>query len=300
MSWRPTSACGLGCLPRISALTRVAPLKRVWRVLALAAVVGAGLSVALIAPLLPAARRVRVLRGWFRAVVAAAGLRLLVTGTAATGPVLVAANHVSWLDIPAILSVQPMRVLAKSEVRRWPVLGLLAARGGALFIDRNRLRRLPATVAEIAATLRNGDSVLVFPEGSTWCGRTGGRYHSATMQSAIDAEVPVQPAALHYRLADGTPTTVAAFVGTDSMLASVWRIAATRDLLVEVHLSPPIDTAGRTRREAAHAVARRIRADRHGGLAAAPAQGATPDRTKSTFAGRSRAKPAPSPRDRAH
>jgi 1-acyl-sn-glycerol-3-phosphate acyltransferase len=231
----------------------------VWRVLALAAVVAAGLGVALIVPVLTIAGRERVVRGWFRAVVAAAGVRMMVTGSAGPGPVLVAANHVSWLDIPAILSVQPMRVLAKSEVQRWPVLGLLAARGGTLFIDRTRLRRLPMTVAEIAAALRGGDSVLVFPEGSTWCGRTGGRYHAATLQSAIDAGVPVRPVTLRYRLGDGTPTTVAAFVGTDSMLASVWRIAATRGLVVEVHVGPPIDTAGRTRRDTADTVARRIR-----------------------------------------
>jgi 1-acyl-sn-glycerol-3-phosphate acyltransferase len=240
---------------------------RVWRVLALAAVVGAGVGVALIVPVLTTSGRERLVRGWFRAVVAAVGVRLVVTGTTRPGPVLVAANHLSWLDIPAILAVQPMRVLAKSELRRWPVLGLLAARGGTLFIDRNRLRRLPATVAEIAATLRNGDSVLVFPEGSTWCGRPGGdahdsstrRVHPATMQAAIDAGVRVRPVALRYRLADGTPTTVAAFVGTDSMLASVWRIAAIRGVVVDVQLRPLVDTDGLTRRATAETVARRIR-----------------------------------------
>jgi 1-acyl-sn-glycerol-3-phosphate acyltransferase len=240
----------------------VASPVRLWRVLALAAVVGAGVGVALIVPLLTPAGRQRMVRGWFRAVVGAVGARLVVSGAAGPGPVLVAANHLSWLDIPAILSVQSMRVLAKSEVRHWPVLGLLAARGGTLFIDRNRLRRLPATVAEIAATLRGGDSVLVFPEGSTWCGghveSTRRRVHPATMQSAIDAGVSVRPVVLRYRLADGTPTTVAAFVGTDPMLASVWRIAATRGLVVEVHVGRPVDTAGRTRRATAGLVARRI------------------------------------------
>jgi len=255
VNWTPTSECGHGCLPPISALPRVTLPVRVWRVLVLVAVVTAGIGVALAVPVLTAAGRTRLIRAWFSAVVAACGVRLVVTGDATVaagrGAVLVAANHVSWLDVPAILSIQPIRVLAKAEVRHWPVLGLLAARGGTVFIDRIRLRRLPATVAEIAATLVGGESMLVFPEGSTWCGRSAGRFRPATMQSAIDAGVPVRPVALRYRLADGMPTTVAAFVGTDTMLASVWRIAATRGLVIEVHVGPLVETAGRSRREVA-------------------------------------------------
>jgi hypothetical protein len=135
------------------------------------------------------------------------------------------------------------------------VIGIMAARGGTLFIDRNQLRRLPATVAEIAAVLRGGETVLVFPEGSTWCGRIGGRFYPATMQSAIDAGVPVRPVAVRYRLADGSPTTVAAWVGDDTLLASVWRIAGTRGLTIEVDPGALVDTTTRTRREVAAEVA---------------------------------------------
>ena len=111
--------------------------------------------------------------------------------------------------------------VAKSDVRAWPVIGLLAARGGTLFIDRDRLRRLPAPWPRSPTRLRDGQSVLVFPEGSTWCGRTQGRFYPASFQAAIDAGAPVRPVALRYRLADGSPTTAAAFVGDDTLIASV-------------------------------------------------------------------------------
>jgi 1-acyl-sn-glycerol-3-phosphate acyltransferase len=240
------------------------------RVLALVGVLIGGIGVAIAAPLLSPVGRGRAIRGWFRAVVASSGVRLVLKGTdentpaganagggalSGQGPALVAATHSSWLDIPALSSLQSMRVLAKSEVRGWPVLGLLAARGGTLFIDRTRLRRLPATVAEIAGVLRGGETMLVFPEGSTWCGRTGGRFYPATMQSAIDAGVPVRPVAVRYQLADGTPTTVAAWVGDDTLLASVWRIAGTRGLTIEIEACPLVSTADVTRRETATAVA---------------------------------------------
>jgi 1-acyl-sn-glycerol-3-phosphate acyltransferase len=155
------------------------------------------------------------------------------------------------LDIVAVLAVEPMRVVAKSEVRRWPVIGLLAARAGTLFIDRNRLRRLPGTVAEIAGALRTGQSVLVFPEGTTWCGRTGGRLYPATFQAAVDAGTAVRPVVLRYLLADGSPTTIAAFLGNDSLPASLLRVAATRGLVVEVSPGAVVPAAGATRRDLA-------------------------------------------------
>jgi len=272
----------------MSTLPRVSFPVQVGRVLALAAVMVGGVGVALAVPVLSAGGRARAIRGWFRAVVAASGARLQLTGspersgttggtpsaertgttggtpsadlTGTDGAALIASTHVSWLDIPALLAMQPMRVLAKSDVRGWPVIGIMAARGGTLFIDRNRLRRLPATVAEIAGVLRGGETVLVFPEGSTWCGRTGGRFYPATLQSAIDAGVPVRPVAVRYLLADGSPTTVAAWVGDDTLLASVWRIAGTRGLTVEVEPGTLVDTAASTRREVAAEVARHAKA----------------------------------------
>lgn len=84
------------------------------------------------------------------------------------------------LALPLVRSV---RLLAKSEVRSWPALGALAARTGALFVDRVRLRALPGTVAEIAAAVASGDSVTVFPEGTTWCGAAAGPFRHAAFPS---------------------------------------------------------------------------------------------------------------------
>ncbi|MYR55961.1 1-acyl-sn-glycerol-3-phosphate acyltransferase, partial [Streptomyces sp. SID625] len=72
---------------------------------------------------------------------------------------LLVANHVSWLDVPLLAAVRPARMLAKREIRRWPLAGRLAAGGGALFIERDRLRALPGTVGRIADALRAGTAV---------------------------------------------------------------------------------------------------------------------------------------------
>lgn len=106
--------------------------------------------------LLGQAPRDRLIRWWAYGVVRAFGVRVRVIGRPqpsageARAGALVVANHISWLDIPLVAAVLPGRMLAKSEIRRWPVLGTLAALGGTLFVDRDRLRALPTTVRDIA------------------------------------------------------------------------------------------------------------------------------------------------------
>ena len=244
--YAPRSGCGRGCLPRPGTTPLAAWPVRIVRLVALVVVLLGGIGVAVVTPLLSRPARSSVKRLWFRGILRASGVRLRVVGGAlpagSARGTLITANHVSWLDIPAVLAVEPVRVVAKSDVRGWPVIGLLATRGGTLFIDRGRLRRLPATVAEIAGVLGEGQHVLVFPEGSTWCGRTQGRFHPAAFQAAIDAGAPVRPVSLRYRLTGGTTTTAAAFVGDDTLLASVFRVVSTRGLVAELVVGPAART----------------------------------------------------------
>jgi 1-acyl-sn-glycerol-3-phosphate acyltransferase len=240
----------------------VGPLRQALRLIGLVIALMGGVVVAASMPMLTRAGRGRVVRGWFRALLWTAGVKLRVVGDprlAIRPGTLITANHVSWLDIPAVLAIEPARVVAKTDVREWPVIGLMAARAGTIFIDRRRIKRLPVTVSEIAANLHNGQSVLVFPEGSTWCGRTQGRFYPAAFQSAIDADAPVRPVALRYRLADGTATTAAAFVGDDTLLASVLRVTAVRGLVAEIEAGPVAHARGAARRSMAAATATVIR-----------------------------------------
>ncbi|WP_143569361.1 lysophospholipid acyltransferase family protein, partial [Streptomyces acidiscabies] len=99
------------------------------------------------------------------------------------------------------------------------------------------------TVATIAGALRGGRAVAVFPEGSTWCGREHGRFRRAVFQAALDAGTPVQPVRIRYRTADGRESTAPAFIGDDSLLASVWRVVTARRLVAEVEVLPVVDPA---------------------------------------------------------
>ncbi|WP_344446680.1 lysophospholipid acyltransferase family protein, partial [Kitasatospora nipponensis] len=242
--WLPTAPCTPeACVPPPDPVVGLA--RRLLRTVVCAGVLVAGIT---LAPLVRSrSRRVArlLVRAWARLLVASLGVRLRSTALRTTalrsgGPALLVVNHVSWLDILLVAAVCPGRMLAKTEVRAWPAVGPLAAWGGTLFIDRDRLRALPGTVDQVAAALRRGERVVVFPEGSTWCGRGGGRFRPALFQAAIGAGAPVEPVALRYRRTDGQPTSAPAFVGDDDLISSLRRVIAQRGLVAEVVLPPAI------------------------------------------------------------
>ncbi|MFE2629251.1 lysophospholipid acyltransferase family protein [Streptomyces sp. NPDC059374] len=246
--WRPGAPCTPRTCVERAARTRALPWA-VLRLTALLVLLATGATVRLVTASLGIRLPPGPVRRWCRWVVRAAGVRVRIGGEAVPAAgVLIVARHVSWLDVPLLAAVRPARMLAKSEIRSWPVAGRLAARGGALFIDRDRIRALPGTVARVAGHLRSGHAVAVFPEGSTWCGRAGGPFRPAAFQAALDADVPVVPVRLRYRVPGGPPATVPAFVGDDTLARSVWRVVRARGLSAEAEVRAPLLPGPRTDR----------------------------------------------------
>lgn len=232
--WAPTSPCTPDCLPVdepiVGRMRLAARLTGMFLVL---------LGAVLVAAVLPGRATDRWLQACCRAVLRAAGVRLRITGRIDAGG-LVVANHMSWLDILALGALTPLRMLAKLEVRGWPVIGGLAARTGAVFVDRAGLHALPAVVSGTADALRTGATIGVFPEGTTWCGAAAGEFRRAAFQAAIDAGVPVRPVAIALRGPDGAPARGAAFVGEQTLIDSLLRVARMPGLVCEVTVLPAI------------------------------------------------------------
>jgi 1-acyl-sn-glycerol-3-phosphate acyltransferase len=225
------------------------------RLAAVVAVVACSPAVLGLCAVLAGRRRARVVRGYHRVLLAAAGVRLRVIGPAypvraAGRGFLTVADHVSWLDVPVLCAVYGSRMLAKAEVRGWPVIGPVAAAAGTVFLRRDRLRALPAAVAAMAQALRTGDVVAGFPEGTTWCGIARGRYRPAMFQAAVDAGVPVVPVSLRFTVDDLLCTRVA-FVGAHTLPGAIWRTVTQPRLEVRVRAGQAISPAGSTRRDLA-------------------------------------------------
>ncbi|MFE9257756.1 lysophospholipid acyltransferase family protein [Streptomyces sp. NPDC006879] len=296
--WLPAAPCTPArCVP-VSG-PKVAQPRAVGRLLAGLAIVLLGLLLAPAVLHLGPRQRSRAVRAWARALVRGFGVRIRISGTGACLPLahgsLVVANHISWLDIPLVASVAPSRMLAKSEIGRWPVLGLLASCGGTLFVDRERLRALPATVDRLAGVLRTGSSVTVYPEGSTWCGRSSGRFRPAAFQAALDAGVAVQPIRITYRSADGTGTTAPAFIGADTLAASLWSVVNARAVTAEVRVLPRIPPGLHTdRRSLAGAAQRSVAGPGVGAVARASHRGCNGPGAQDALASESANRPSES------
>jgi 1-acyl-sn-glycerol-3-phosphate acyltransferase len=207
---------------------------------------------------LPGGARARWLCTCYRIVLRCSGVRLRVMGRLGDGGELLAANHLSWIEVLAVGTLRPIRMVAKREMGDWPVIGRVARRSGALFVDRAGLRGLRATVAATAEALREGADVAVFPEGTTWCGAAAGPFRRAVFQSAIDAGAPVRPVAVVLRLPSGERATTAAFIGEQTLWDSLMRVLRLPGLDCELTVLPAMAPMGDRRelaRQAGEAIA---------------------------------------------
>ena len=187
---------------------------------------------------------------WSAALVRHLGLALHVRGTAPRpGATLVVANHVSFLDIAAIHAAIPQaRFVSKADVLAWPLLGWLIRNAGTLFIERERKRDALRVVHAMAESLQRGETVAVFPEGTTGSGDVPLPFHANLLQAAIATGTPVQPVVLRYAAPGEHVATAAQFLGETTLLQAVWRMASARGLAVHVEILPPVATAHADRR----------------------------------------------------
>jgi 1-acyl-sn-glycerol-3-phosphate acyltransferase len=161
---------------------------------------------------LPLRRRIPV--RYHRMVCAILGVRVREIGRRMhEHPLLIVANHSSWLDIPVITAVAPVVFVAKQEVAGWPVFGLLAKLQRTVFVDRTRRHKTRDVNAEIAQRLAEGDPVVLFGEGTSSDGNRVLAFRSALIGSARDAlaeaehtgRVWIQPLSLAYTHMCGLP-----------------------------------------------------------------------------------------------
>jgi 1-acyl-sn-glycerol-3-phosphate acyltransferase len=224
-------------------------LRGLWRVLRSVLHVLHGMAVMLRFPALDAAARHARIQWWAAGVLRHLGLTLHLQGTARPGANLLVANHVSWLDIAALHAAVPhARFVSKAEVLKWPLLGWLIRGAGTLFIERERKRDAVRVVHAMAESLRAGDTVAVFPEGTTGPGPEVLPFHANLLQAAIATQTPIQPAVLRYADEHRAFSPAVVYLGDTSLLQSLWRVATARGLCVHVELLPAHDTAHGDRR----------------------------------------------------
>jgi 1-acyl-sn-glycerol-3-phosphate acyltransferase len=215
---------------------------------------------AVVFPFLSPAQQHRRVGWWSARMLRMLGVALHSEGAPHDGPALVVCNHVSWLDILAINAVHPVRFVSKADVRDWPLVGWVVACGGTLFIERERKRDALRVVHQVAQALAQGQTIAVFPEGTTSEGHGLLPFHANLLQSAVATGTPIQPVALRFSDEHHVVSPAAAYVGDTHLLRSLWMVASASHLRVRLCWLAPSETRHADRRALAEALRAQISA----------------------------------------
>jgi 1-acyl-sn-glycerol-3-phosphate acyltransferase len=222
-----------------------------FRAARLALHIGYGLTLAIAYPWFSRALRRHILQRWSADLLHIFNVRIDIAGDDPLHKLrhgLIVTNHISWLDVFVLNAVVPMRFVAKSEVRRWPVIGWLCARAQTLFLERGKARSAARINVQLVELLQRGECLAVFPEGTTTDGTSVAHFHSSLLQPAIDAGARAHPIAIRYLDADGAHSTAAAYIDELSFGASMWNILSEPELHVCLIATPPLNARDMDRR----------------------------------------------------
>ena len=219
-------------------------------------IVSGWLTLVFIFPKLTSSQKEERIQVWALTLLARLAIKLIVIGQPPThGPVLLAANHISWLDIVVMHAARYCRFVSKADVKHWPLIGTLATGAGTLFIERESRRDAMRVVHHMAERLSAGDVLAIFPEGTTSNGVDLLPFHANLFQAAIAANVPVLPVALRFvDTGSGAHSLAPCYIDDDTLLGSIWRTLCTPGIAAVVTFGELQSHSGRDRREWAAAV----------------------------------------------
>ncbi|MEJ2118476.1 MAG: lysophospholipid acyltransferase family protein, partial [Alphaproteobacteria bacterium] len=179
------------------------------------------------------------------------GIRVHVSGSLpANGPVLLASNHISWLDIPVLSSVTPLSFVAKREVSTWPFINVLAWLQRTIFVDRKRRTSVGKTANKILQRLDAKERVVLFAEGTSSDGNQVLDFKSSLF-AAVEPNgdnhdgYSLQTIAIAYTHVHGLPMNrqqrpAIAWYGDMDMLGHAWGVLKGGPLDVHVRLGEPV------------------------------------------------------------
>jgi len=173
-------------------------------------------------------------------VLKAIGIQYRVEGEIPAGAVLIAANHLSYLDIVIFSAAVPSLFVAKDEIARWPAFGTLSRLGGTIYVDRES--RLSAWDAAETMALRLAENVpvLFFPEGTSTDGSEVLRFHSTLFEAAVESSLPVVPAAVFYEpFGEGVEERDLCWFGDELFLPHLKRVLGLEGFMAVVRFGEP-------------------------------------------------------------
>jgi lyso-ornithine lipid O-acyltransferase len=160
----------------------------------------------------------RLMHGWVRSILRALRVHVEVQGELHAWPQLWVSNHLSWLDPLVLMGLRPMGALAKSEVARYPLIGPASRKIGLSFVDRSDPTSRASALARLVSELRKGESMLLFPEGTTTRGERLAPLQEGGLRAAFRCGTPIQTMRI------SSEDAAYSWIGDDSLLPHIVRI----------------------------------------------------------------------------
>ena len=196
---------------------------------------------------------------WSRVICRIFGIRRDISDNFQPGAQLVAANHISWLDIAVLHSFTAMGFVAKAEINGWPLLGILARAGGSVFHQRGSHDSASGVKTAMIERLHENRKVAIFPEGGILPGEGVKYFHARLFAASIEAQVPVQPVMLRY-LRDGSRYDEITFLPGEHFMANFLRLLMQKRCVADVQVLTLVKPAGKQRRQLAGETEEAVRA----------------------------------------
>ena len=214
--------------------------------------IGAGLFVTgVLFPRVSPASQARITQWWSQKTLRILNVKLSVHGARPAinaKNLIIAANHISWLDIYVINAAHPARFVAKAEIRGWPIVGWMCEKGGTIFIRRTNRRDTARINEEIHDALATGATIGLFPEGTTTAGDRLLKFHSSLLEPAVINHATLAPVALRYCHTDGARCSAAAYIDDLSFAESLQLIIGQQSMIAEITFAPQLSAVGSSRR----------------------------------------------------
>lgn len=215
-----------------------------WRVPVLVLLVLLGLvTTGLFFHLMRRSQREAVTMYWSRCLLWALGVKVQREGQLLQdGPVMLVANHVSWIDIFVLNSCRTTYFIAKDDILKWPVVGKLVAWSGTIFVDRSSRQAMRQVNTTLAQRYQEQACTGLFPEGTTTDGLSVKGFFAGLFEAPLRAGVPIQPVALllYYR---GERSGLAAYIGEQSLVQNIWVLLSHPGIAMTVRYLAPIQTS---------------------------------------------------------
>ncbi len=191
-------------------------------------------------------------------------IKITQIGELAPPPVMIIANHCSYVDVPILGALGSMRFTPKSEVRGWFLIGRVVRAFDVVFVDRTP-SRANNTQSQLQQALQQSKRLCIFPEGTTNNGTMLKPFKSSMFSLVAGTETLLQPIAIKYKSVNGAPLDAKtweciAWFGDASLLPHMWRLGRFKNIKVEVHCLPPLNPQGANRKELAQQAEQLIKA----------------------------------------